>query len=341
MLPSSVDLVRFVKGHPRLKTRDLASRLDVSKDEFDDFVDLLLRLQLEGSLVRAPLEGWDLPERSDYRVGRLQIDRRGQGFVRVAPGSIKEDDIFVGRDGVGNAYDGDMVLVLAGKRPRRPGGGALREGKVVDVVQRSRRAIRGRFLAGPKGCFVKPENAHCKSLRPCFWGFGSERPESRTKRPTGKWYLTTYRWSADGSRTDELTAGEKGADAYGTPARGNFQVLPGPPPAPVPAALAVARRVEPHDGLPFDFDQVRVFTWNLRRHRYETAYRERKLAGLFPVTVTRENFDKEGTLPVFILWVKDDAGTVNERKYKLNTPIVKRVLAPGESPAKLVRKRRG
>jgi hypothetical protein len=43
---------------------------------------------------------------------------------------------------------------------------------------------------------------------------------------------------------------EKGADAYGTPARGNFQVLPGPPPAPVPAALAVARRVEPHDGLP-------------------------------------------------------------------------------------------
>ncbi len=87
---------------------------------------------------------------------------------------------------------------------------------------------------------------------------------------------------------------------------------------------------EPHDGLPHDYDQVRVFTWNVRKHRYETAYREHGLNGVLPVTVTTENFDKEGTLPVFILRVKDDAGNVSERKYKLNTPIVRRVLAPGE-----------
>jgi Bacterial SH3 domain len=87
---------------------------------------------------------------------------------------------------------------------------------------------------------------------------------------------------------------------------------------------------EPHDGLPYDYDQIRVFTWNLRKHRYETAYREHALNGVLPVTVTSENFDKEGTLPVFILRVKDDSGKVSERKYKLNTPIVRRVLAPGE-----------
>src|SRR5215471_711023 len=50
---------------------------------------------------------------------------------------------------------------------------------------------------------------------------------------------------------------------------------------------------EPNDGMPFDYNQVRVFTRNVRRHRYETAYRERNLDGVFPVTVTRENFDKE------------------------------------------------
>jgi SH3-like domain-containing protein len=90
---------------------------------------------------------------------------------------------------------------------------------------------------------------------------------------------------------------------------------------------------EPHDGLPYDFDQIRVFTWNVRKHRYETAYREHGLNGVLPVTVTTENFDKEGALPVFILRVKDDSGSVSERKYKMNSPIVRRVLAPGEQKA--------
>jgi len=107
----------------------------------------------------------------------------------------------------------------------------------------------------------------------------------------------------------------------------------------VPQYLCVL--TDPHDGLPYDFDQVRVFTWNTRKHRYETAYREHGLSGVLPVTITKEEFDKEGMLPVFILRVKDDAGTVSERKYKLNTPIVRRVLAPGEVSTRPAKKRRG
>ena len=92
---------------------------------------------------------------------------------------------------------------------------------------------------------------------------------------------------------------------------------------------------EPKDGLPFDFNQIRVFTWNVKRHRYETAYRER-MEGVLPVTVSQENFEKEGVLPAFVIRVKDDNGNVAERKYKLNTPIVRRVLAPGEQPMRTV-----
>lgn len=97
---------------------------------------------------------------------------------------------------------------------------------------------------------------------------------------------------------------------------------------------------EPKDGMPFDYNQIRVFTWNVKRHRYETAYRERNLDGVLPITVSQENFDKEETLPVFVLRVKDDSGNLSERKYKLNTPIVRRVLAPGEEPSKPPRRRR-
>jgi SH3-like domain-containing protein len=82
---------------------------------------------------------------------------------------------------------------------------------------------------------------------------------------------------------------------------------------------------ESKDGMPFDFNQARVFTWNVRRHRYETAYRERGLNGVLPVTISHEDFGKEGDLPTFILRVKDPAGNTIERKYKMNTPIVRRV----------------
>jgi hypothetical protein len=90
---------------------------------------------------------------------------------------------------------------------------------------------------------------------------------------------------------------------------------------------------DPREGSSFDFNQIRVFTWNVRRHRYETAYREHTLDGVLPITVGQENFEKEGMLPTFTIREEDEKGAVSERKYKLNTPIVRRVLAPGQQPA--------
>ncbi len=98
----------------------------------------------------------------------------------------------------------------------------------------------------------------------------------------------------------------------------------------VPQYLTVL--TEPKDGLPFDFNQIRVFTWNVKRHRYETAYRER-MEGMLPVTLSQETFDKEGLLPTFTIRVRDENGNISEHKYKLSTPIVRRVYAPGEQPA--------
>ncbi len=62
-------------------------------------------------------------------------------------------------------------------------------------------------------------------------------------------------------------------------------------------------------GLPYDFDQLRVFIWNAKKHRYETAYRERNIAGYLPVGIGMKSdpYNKDphfaGALPTFTVRV--------------------------------------
>ncbi len=90
---------------------------------------------------------------------------------------------------------------------------------------------------------------------------------------------------------------------------------------------------EPKDGLPWDYNQIRIFTWGRVRHRYETAYRERNLEGHFPVKTGHQAFGKEGDLPTFTIRKQNDDGQMVDVTYKLNGPIVRRLLTPEQEAA--------
>jgi hypothetical protein len=101
--------------------------------------------------------------------------------------------------------------------------------------------------------------------------------------------------------------------------------------------LAASRGPE---GQVCDFTALRVYTWYGKRSRYETAFIENNLCGQLPVRLGKGPKDE----PEFRFHVMD--GNKDERVYRLNQTVVRRIRVPGETagkrapakPAKLVTK---
>ena len=73
------------------------------------------------------------------------------------------------------------------------------------------------------------------------------------------------------------------------------------------------------EGQPCDFTTLRVFTWNSRKTRYETAFIENNLCGALPI-LTGKSAKGE---PEFRFHVKDDAKV--EHVYRLIQTVVRRI----------------
>jgi SH3-like domain-containing protein len=106
-------------------------------------------------------------------------------------------------------------------------------------------------------------------------------------------------------------------------------------------------------GLPYDFNQVRAFTWNLKKHRYETAFREHNIAGYLPLLVAPQK-DPYGraanatvALPGFSYRVlaadvpmpEPDPTTglltpvrTITKTYRLEGNLIRRIMPPGTAP---------
>src|SRR6266849_3453542 len=79
------------------------------------------------------------------------------------------------------------------------------------------------------------------------------------------------------------------------------------------------------EGHPCDFTVLRVYTWNQRRTRYETAFIENNLCGQMPIRLDK---GPKGE-PEFRFRQRDAAK--DERVYRLTQTVVRRVREPGDT----------
>ena len=97
-------------------------------------------------------------------------------------------------------------------------------------------------------------------------------------------------------------------------------------PAPQEKTEFVTVLSPPRGGLPYDFDQVRVFTWSLNHHRYETAFRLRGIQGYLPVRISQENVSGQ-TEPVFSFEVATSLNVSIDPETGVTHPVAPRTLA--------------
>lgn len=98
------------------------------------------------------------------------------------------------------------------------------------------------------------------------------------------------------------------------------------PAAPKKMTEYVTVLAPPKNGLPYDFDQVRMFTWSLNHHRYETAYRMRGLRGYLPVTITHENVNGQDE-PVFSFAIANGQDVKVDSETGVTHPVSERTIS--------------
>jgi ribonuclease R len=145
-----LEFLRSKTNRP-MQAKELARGLEISQDDYRAFRRLLDSLESDGAIVRQRKGRYAVPEQFDLVAGRVQVTRKGDGFV--IPDEPGEEDVFVPARNLATAVDGDRVLARIEQRPpgRNPAG------RIVRVVERAWTQIAGVYHPKEGYGFVVPQ----------------------------------------------------------------------------------------------------------------------------------------------------------------------------------------
>lgn len=142
------NIIQYLKEHGKSDINTIAAALDMAgAKKFPSLIKeisqmeskRLLRFSDDGTIaLRKPKE-----EKKEITIqGVFRANKAGFGFLHI---NDDEDDMFIGRNDVGYAIDGDTVEVIVKKTGDRLKGTAA-EAKVVGIVERSLQTVVGKFI---------------------------------------------------------------------------------------------------------------------------------------------------------------------------------------------------
>ena len=130
-----------------VKLQELRIILDVPKESFEEFDAIINELKNEGKILFSKKDRI-LPVSKDnnHKTGVLKCNQSGKfGFVIVEDA----DDVYISSRDMGNALDGDKVLIKL-----KSSNGNRQEGTVVKIIERTKKTIVGVVESAKKAYLV-------------------------------------------------------------------------------------------------------------------------------------------------------------------------------------------
>lgn len=118
-----------------------------TEEELKELTDLLDELVEEAIIYRSNKNKYLLFENSHLVKGKLQLKEKGFGFLLD---SGLEKDVFIPKDKINNAMDGDTVIVELTDKIKN-------EGRIIRILERNTNAIIGEVEIIDNRCIVHPD----------------------------------------------------------------------------------------------------------------------------------------------------------------------------------------
>ena len=140
------------EAYKPLTAEDLAQEMNLKGKELNQLFTALSELEKEALIIKTRANKYGTPGRLNLSVGRLEVAKKGFGFL--IPADANQADIYITADNFNGAMNGDKVVA----RVSRGHYGRSQEGEIIRIVARANKQIVGTYVASRKFGFILPDD---------------------------------------------------------------------------------------------------------------------------------------------------------------------------------------